>query len=203
MWIALQLGAAPAAGGGERGVVDYVPDGDTVILTDGRHVRYIGIDAPEIDHERHQAEPYGYKARQCNRRLIGESAVLMRFDRQKRDRYGRCLAYVYTADGQRLVNQVLLEKGLAYCLFIPPNVKYAATFLKSQQNAMQLHQGMWRTMKKHKALYVGNRRSRRFHHPDCPFAAKISPQNRVVFASRWQAFHQGYAPGKKCRSAVP
>ena len=31
--------------------VRWVDDGDTIVLQDGRHVRYIGINAPEIEHE--------------------------------------------------------------------------------------------------------------------------------------------------------
>ena len=31
--------------------VRWINDGDTVVLDDGRHVRYIGMNAPEIEHE--------------------------------------------------------------------------------------------------------------------------------------------------------
>ena len=42
---------------------------------------------------------------------------------EKKDIYGRFLAYVYTSDG-RMVNQWLLESQLAHILFIPPNLRY-------------------------------------------------------------------------------
>jgi endonuclease YncB( thermonuclease family) len=34
--------------------VKWISDGDTIVLNDGRHVRYIGINAPEIAHGQSQ-----------------------------------------------------------------------------------------------------------------------------------------------------
>jgi len=48
--------------------VKWVNDGDTIVLTNGWRVRYIGIDAPEIDHENQKAQPYGYKAASFNKK---------------------------------------------------------------------------------------------------------------------------------------
>jgi hypothetical protein len=35
-----------------------------------RHVRYIGINAPEIAHDNHKAEPFGYAAKKYNQSLV-------------------------------------------------------------------------------------------------------------------------------------
>ncbi len=83
----------------DRGVVRWVVDGDTVVLADGRHVRYIGIDTPEIDHAKQQAEPLAYGARSVNRQLVEGQSVRLEYDRETTDRYGRTLAYVYRGDG--------------------------------------------------------------------------------------------------------
>ena len=56
---------------GEWFAVKRVNDGDTVQLADRRLVRYIGVNTPEIDHERNTAEPFGFEARARNRELIG------------------------------------------------------------------------------------------------------------------------------------
>ena len=50
--------------------VKWVNDGDTILLADGRHVRYIGINAPEIDHENKKAEVFGYEAKKYNQTLV-------------------------------------------------------------------------------------------------------------------------------------
>ena len=57
---------ALCAGGvsaGEWVTVKRVNDGDTVQLADGRLVRYLGVNAPEINHARNTAEPFGFEAR--------------------------------------------------------------------------------------------------------------------------------------------
>ena len=64
--IATLLLLALGAGGvnaGEWVTVKRVNDGDTVHLADGRFVRYIGVNTPEINHERNSAEPFGFEAR--------------------------------------------------------------------------------------------------------------------------------------------
>jgi len=107
---AVESAAAPA---GRTVVVARVIDGDTIITTDGERIRYIGIDAPEL------GEPYSLKATEMNRALLRAGPVkIVECKGQKRDRYGRTLAWVYA--GGRLVNGELLRRGLARPLFIPP-----------------------------------------------------------------------------------
>jgi micrococcal nuclease len=48
---------------GEWVTVKRINDGDTVQLADRRLVRYIGVNAPEINHEHNTAEPFGFEAR--------------------------------------------------------------------------------------------------------------------------------------------
>ena len=88
-------------------------DGDTIVLTNGWRVRYIGINAPEIDHENQKAQPYGYEARSFNRKLVSYRKFGLEFDQERYDRYGRLLAYVFLSDGSFL-NERMLENGLAF-----------------------------------------------------------------------------------------
>ena len=177
--------------------VRWVNDGDTIILTDGRRVRYIGINAPEIDHENQKAQPCGYKARSFNKQLVSTQGIRLEFDKERYDRYGRWLAYVFLSDGSFL-NARLLQSGYAYYLYRKPNVKYDKLLLEAQQKAMKAKKGLWRRWKEKKGMYVGNRKSRRFHLPACPFAQNIKRKNRVNFVTKWDAFTAGYAPAKKC-----
>jgi len=61
---------AEGVNAGEWVTVKRVNDGDTVHLADGRFVRYIGVNAPEINHERNTAEPFGFEARARNNELV-------------------------------------------------------------------------------------------------------------------------------------
>lgn len=111
--------------------VSLVIDGDTVVLSNGEHVRYIGINAPEIAHKDKPAEYYGEEAYRFNKELAENKWVRLEYDIEKRDQYGRLLAYVFTLDGTFL-NGELVKYGYAYVLSKPPNLKYDGLLLKLQ-----------------------------------------------------------------------
>jgi len=130
----------------EETLVRRVIDGDTIELADGRLVRYIGIDAPEVRRRQGDQwvvdpEPFGQEARDANRRLVEGKSIGLEYDVQTHDRFGRLLAYVYV-DGQ-MVNAKLLEGGFAQPLTIPPNVRYADLFRRLAAEARQQQQGLW------------------------------------------------------------
>ena len=179
--------------------VRWVDDGDTIVLADGRKIRYIGIDAPEIANEKYgkKAEPLGYEALRFNRQLVHRKRVLIELDAETHDAYNRMLAYVYLP-GKRMVNEQMLANGFAYFLPHRPNGRYDALLLKAQQKAMQAEKGIWRQWRKTGGKVIGNRRSRRFHKVSCPNSGKISMRNRIVFENPWNAFWKGYAPAKRC-----
>lgn len=178
--------------------VRWVEDGDTVVLVDGRHVRYIGINAPEIDHDDQKAEPYGYEAKRLNQKIVLFKNIRLEFDREKNDQYRRFLAYVFLEDGT-FVNQEMIKRGYAYCLPRKPNDHYDRILLAAQRQAMSEGLGIWNQWKEKPLRYIGNRNSRRFHVETCPFGKNISKRNRIVFSNKWEAFWAGYAPCKKCR----
>lgn len=177
--------------------VKRVVDGDTLFLTDNIFVRYIGINAPEMPHGNEAAEPYGIEAKVQNERLVKGGTIYLVFGQEKRDRYGRGLAYVYTSE-KVFVNQRMLEQGWAYYLFKPPNLRYHDLFLKAQRQAMKGQQGMWREWKATALSLLGNKRSRRFHRADCASGMQTAKSNRIFFSGLWEAFWEGYAPCKRC-----
>ena len=71
--------------------VERVFDGDTVRLADGRHLRFIGLDTPEVAHDRRPAEPYADEAARAVQQLIaaGDHRLRLRHDAEAQDRYGR------------------------------------------------------------------------------------------------------------------
>jgi micrococcal nuclease len=182
----------------ERVRVKYINDGDTVQLVDGRSVRYIGVNAPEIEHARQAAQPLGFVARKLNAELVKDQSVRLEYDIERLDDYGRTLAYVFLPDGS-MVNERLLRSGLAFCLFTLPNIKYEPRLLAAQRAAMQSARGLWKGWREEDSRYVGNRNSRRFHLASCPEAKRIAPRNRILFSKRWDAFWTGYAPSRECQ----
>jgi len=177
--------------------VRWVDDGDTIVLTDGRRVRYIGINSPEVESKYSEAEPFGYEARELNRELVYLKKVRLEFDIENYDQYGRLLAYVFLPDGD-FINNAIITAGYAYCLPKKPNVKYEELFLKSQQNAMLSNKGIWQNLSDDSGEYTGNSRSKRFHLKSCPFAGKIDKNSIKTYKGIRDAYRDGYAPCKKC-----
>ena len=177
--------------------IKWVSDGDTIVLMDGRHVRYIGINTPEVKHGNKKAEPYGYQAKNFNTKLLYSRKVRLEFDKERYDQFGRLLAYVFLEDGT-FVNKAILEHGLAYYLPRRPNNRYNEVFLNSQRYAMSEKSGIWRQFNEKKGRYIANQRSKRFHQETCPFGKKTKARNRIIFKEKWAAFWAGFAPCKKC-----
>lgn len=172
----------------------FVPDGDTIICTEGSHVRSIGINAPEMGKDAVPEEPFATKSREANQELCSRGPLRLYYDAEKADRYGRKLAYLLNADGV-FVNKAMVEKGLAYVLPVPPNLARQGELLAAQQKAMEGRAGMWGAYaEKQKGPCVANLKSWRFHKPR---HYKPGP-GRPEFRTAWDAFFAGYAPCREC-----
>jgi len=177
--------------------VRWVDDGDTIVLADGRRIRYIGINAPEIGHADIKPEPLGPEARIFNRQMVFQKYVRLEFDKEKKDHYGRQLAYIFSLTDV-FINQEILHRGYGHYLYHYPNTRHHTILLEAQRSAMKAETGIWRDWNETEGRYIGNKGSRRFHLDSCPLGQKISPQNRIYFTKRRDAFWQGYSPGKNC-----
>ncbi len=122
-------------------IVKKVIDGDSVLLSNGEQVRYLGIDTPEF------GEPFFEKAKEANRELVeGKSVKLAVCVSQPRDKYNRFLAYV--SAGPLKVNEELLERGLARTLNIPPcGAPRAKQFRSLEREAFRDRRGLWSLQK--------------------------------------------------------
>ncbi len=125
-------------------VVTRVVDGDTVeVDLDGEteDVRYIGVDTPETVKPGEPVECFGPQASSFNHRLVEGRRVRLVFGVERRDQYGRLLAYVYLGD--RFVNAELIRRGLAETLTIPPNDRYADRLQRLEVAAARAGRGLW------------------------------------------------------------
>ena len=142
-------GTASVGGGGcsfsngngtEKVRVIRVVDGDTIVVSGGRRVRYIGIDTPEVSGNR---EFFGPEATDYNRALVEGRTISMVKDVSEEDRFGRLLRFVY-ADGI-LVNAELVREGFAWATAYEPDTSYAGCFAALEREAMDQRRGMWRS----------------------------------------------------------
>lgn len=125
----------------EKATVKRVIDGDTIELTDGRKVRYIGIDTPETVDPRKPVQCFGREAAAKNRELLENKEIELEKDISETDRYGRILRYVYSGDS--MVNEELVKGGFATSSTFPPDVKYQERFIDAEKLARQENQGLW------------------------------------------------------------
>jgi micrococcal nuclease len=139
----LERGQGAPGGGAASARVQRVVDGDTIVLAGGERVRYIGVDTPESVKPGTPVQCFAKAASHANQRLVAGEPVRLRFDAERRDRYGRLLAYVYRASDGLFVNAELVRRGYATTLTIPPNVAHAAEFRRLARSARQAGRGLW------------------------------------------------------------
>jgi micrococcal nuclease len=130
------------------GRVVRVIDGDTIRVrlddpSESRTVRYIGIDTPETVAPDEPVQCFGEAASEYNMRLVAGKRVRLVLGHERRDRYGRLLAYV-TVEGGPLVEDALLRGGYARTLTIPPNDDRAAHFRALERRARSDDRGLWK-----------------------------------------------------------
>ncbi|MBX6422473.1 thermonuclease family protein [Thermosulfurimonas sp. F29] len=196
--LGLLLWAGPLAARDVR--VIRVIDGDTVVLASGYHLRYAGINAPELHTRFGSPEPFARKAFLRNRQLVEGKRLRFEPAERRKDRYGRLLGYLFLPDG-RLVSEVLVSEGLAMVCYYPGASRYYRKLLAIQRRALREERGLFGTLDRGRGPYIGNIRSRRFHRKDCPEARHI--RRRRIFKSLREAFWAGYCPARGCRPWPP
>ncbi len=122
--------------------VKKVYDGDTVLLSNGTKVRLLGINSPEVENRNKLAQPFGEEAKQWLEKTLSGQKVRLLKDVEKKDKYGRTLAHVFT-QARRHINLELVEKGLATVNVHPPGLKYTDELLVAQNKAEADKIGLW------------------------------------------------------------
>jgi endonuclease YncB( thermonuclease family) len=131
----------------EWAVLEKIVDGDTLHLTDGRKVRIIAINTPEMGRSwgasKSNAQPFAEQARSAVVTFFDDSAeVGLEVGAQAFDHYGRQLAHVYRANGDSL-SAYLLVSGLAWQVVVPPNDSHWLCLEKLEKFAQDGALGVW------------------------------------------------------------
>lgn len=140
--------------------ISRVIDGDTLELANGPRVRLIGIDTPEMykskklyrDARRSKQDletiqELGRRSYVFTRKLVEGKVARLEFDVERKDKYGRALAYVFikSDDSEEIfLNAEIIKQGYASLMTFPPNVKYVDLFRKLYRQAQENNRGLWR-----------------------------------------------------------
>lgn len=121
--------------------IRQVVDGDTLRLTDGRLVRLVGINTPELGRDGRPAQPLAERARREAEAWLGGNRVWLETGGE--DHYGRLLASVYRVSDQRQLGEYLLTRGLGWQVVVPPNSHHADCQRRAEQRARRAGLGVW------------------------------------------------------------
>ncbi|VVP55647.1 hypothetical protein PS862_05699 [Pseudomonas fluorescens] len=144
-WICAAQAFCPAPDGLASVAVQRVVDGDTLRLSDGRSVRMIGLNTPELGKKGRSDEPFAVTARKRLEALVAASdgRLALLPGKESKDSYGRTLAHLYSTDGANLEAQMLAE-GLGFQVAVAPNVDLVSCQQAAERSARQARLGVWR-----------------------------------------------------------
>ncbi|MEG3619299.1 thermonuclease family protein [Magnetovibrio sp. PR-2] len=146
LWPGLAVSAGPETltDGGTFRVVEVV-DGDTVKLSDGRQVRFVGIQAPKLPLGRPNfpAWPLGVEAKALVEDLVLDQEVKLHLAPTPQDRHRRVLAHLSRAADGLWLQAELLKRGLARVYTFPDNRVLGDELLAFERQARADKQGIW------------------------------------------------------------
>lgn len=126
--------------------IERVVDGDTFVAKDKNNetvkIRLIGVDTPETVKPNTPVQPYGKEASNYSKEKLTNQDVFLEYDKEKEDRYGRVLAYVWL-DKKTMFNEQLVKEGLAREKYFAPNGKYKNVFEEAESAAKAEHKNIW------------------------------------------------------------
>jgi micrococcal nuclease len=122
--------------------VQRAVDGDTLLLDDRTRVRLLGVDTPETKKPDWQVELYGPEAHDFTSQHVEGRRVRLEFDKERHDKYGRVLAYVYLDDW--FLNEELIRAGLGWAITNHPySESMKRRFRAAQREAQRARRGIW------------------------------------------------------------
>ena len=204
-----------------------IVDGDTIVVNyQGREekVRMIGVDTPETVDPYRPVQAYGKEASDFSKKMLTGKKVRLEFDRNKRDKYGRALAYVNLPSNQvkdapgcmvKSGNDFDFNASLISCGYGHAYTRFPFAKMEKhrelEKKARTSKRGLWAGGGDYGKLsdqagqinvesgFVASRDSDKFHRPSCRWAQKISSRNKVRFSSRAQAQRAGYKACGVCK----
>ncbi|QBX44322.1 thermonuclease family protein [Pseudomonas fluorescens] len=147
IWLSAAQAFCPTPAGLSSVSVQRVVDGDTLRLSDGRSVRMIGLNTPELGKQGRSDEPFAVAARKRLEALVADSGgrVGLQPGQQAKDHYGRTLAHVYSTSGTNLEAKMLAD-GLGFQVAVAPNVDLVTCQQAAERSARQAGRGLWRQL---------------------------------------------------------
>lgn len=134
---------------GDAATVASVEDGETLVLTDGRKVRLLGVKAPSapLGWKGEVPWPFVAEAKAGLSRLASGAEVELRFDERREDRHGHLLAQVTTVRGEDRIwlQDELVAQGFVRVYSLADTHACVAELLAREDAARKARRGLWRS----------------------------------------------------------
>lgn len=182
----------------EIAVVGRIVDGDTFETEDGRKVRLIGVNTPEVHGK---VEDYGREASAFSKARLQNQTVYLFRDVSDTDRYGRLLRYIFVEHDPVLYNETLLTEGYANTMTYPPDVLFADKFAHLERAARESGKGLWgekEPLEQPEASCdrpqikgnINSRNEKIYHTPDSPQYKQTKAE--MMFCTEEEAANAGF-----------
>jgi micrococcal nuclease len=188
--------------------VRKVVDGDTVMLENGVHVRYHGINTPEMGHFVKDQAPLALEATSRNISLVEGKRIRLKLAPEPLDMHGRVVATVLvlseTEAGETDAGRILLKEGLARPMGLGVPAQELQELKQLEAKAKEAKLGIWgledelRGPDKSGKPYCATSTGNVYHIAACTSAKKIRAQNLHQYATIEEAEAAGLKPCSKC-----
>jgi len=175
------------------GRVKQVIEGDLVELLDGRTVRYIGVNSPNIRQRLAGkwvtvSEPLSFEAKSFNQGLVQNKKIKLEFDSLQEDNFGNVLTYCFIKkDKKRIfVNSEILRNGFGFFTVSIPNIKYIDKFAAAQIEAFENRRGIWQNEKEISPEEARKYTGKRKYVEGKIVAAKENPDTLILLFHNWR-----------------
>jgi len=177
-----------------------VIDGDTILLAGNEKVRLIGVGTPETRDEDRPVQYFGKEAYEFTRSLVEGKKVRLEYGMNRKDKYGRTLAYVYLEDGTFL-NAEIIKQGYGY-LYRAFIFKYFDKFWQYEKEAREKKIGLWATVgepenkasdKSEDTIVYITRTGKKYHREGC----SALKRSKIPITLK-EANERGYTPCALC-----
>jgi micrococcal nuclease len=183
--------------------VRSVVDGDTIVLENGLHVRYHGVNCPEAGHFVKDPAPLSAEATARNIALVEGKQVRLKLAAEPLDKYGRVIATVYLAEEKEDIGRKMLREGLGRIMTIGLTPEQQAALKECENAARASKLGLWGLEDKARAAgakpYCASTTGKVYHVSVCSVAARIKAANLHEYATAEDAETAGLTPCSVCK----
>jgi micrococcal nuclease len=197
----------------DKGVyrVRKVLDGDTVMLENGLHIRYLGINAPETGRwVKSDKSVFGPDSTARNIALVEGKRVRLELAREPLDAHGRVVARLFTLpdgpDGSEVdVCATLLKEGWARAMGMGVSADEYQQLKTYEDAAKAAKAGIWKLEEKDRLAkpYCATEKTAIYHLNTCFQVKHISPSNLHQYATPEEAEAAGLKPCSRCLPLQP